>query len=163
MNLSYNSLAVLAATFALQAAPCQNYGVSMSVTSSGGEQVGYMSEQFDCTPSSLIVDVGSALWVEMYGLADSAYILFAGAPSANCYTLPWVLGGISMEPPFMILEVGLVPAAGYLSKCGMDTAATKLPIGSNAPYGAQIVLQTAAWSSNYDLPGFSRGVMLTVK
>lgn len=168
MKLTKHALTVIAATVALQAAPAQDLGVSMSITTQQGDRVGYMCEPFDCNPHALAIEVGSAIAVEMYGLADSPYILFAGAPSIGCYTLPWVLGGIAMDPPFLIVEVGLIQATGLPSKCGLDVSTCKVEIGSDVPSGAQLVLQTAAWPMGPDpagiyMPAFSRAVSLVTK
>lgn len=162
MNFTKQALAVLAAAIATQAAPCQvPLGVSMKITGRTA-QAGLMCEMFDCTPHKLGVEIGSKISVEMYGLADSPYILFAGAPTNACYQLSWVLGGIAMDPPFTIIEVGVVPASGLPSKCGMDVAQTKLAIATDVPLGAELVFQTAAWPMTIDMPAFSRGVRVVV-
>lgn len=164
MKLTKHALAAVAAAVVLQGAYAQNFDVvSMSVSTQDGQQVGYMCEPFDCSPHGLAIDVGSAIAVDMHGLADSPYILFAGAPSPTCYSLPWVLGAVAMDPPFLIVEVGLVQASGLPSKCGLDMTTCKLEIPADVPSGARLVLQTAAWPSGSDMPAFSRGVSLITK
>lgn len=160
MNFTKHALAVVAATVALQAAPCQvPAGVSMKIAGQNAA-AGYMCEIFQCTPHKLAVEIGSVIGVEMYGLADTPYILFAGTPVDSCYQLSWVLGGVAMDPPFMIVEVGVVPASGLPSKCGMDVAKTKLAITTDVPPGAELVVQTAGWPLVVDMPAFSRGIRL---
>lgn len=162
MKLDRRVLASLAGAFALQTGIAQDdTGVSMVVTDMNGIVAGIVCEPFDCTPNPLPITAGNVLLVEMFGLGDQPYILFAGAPLGKCYTLPWVLGGIAMDAPF-ILEVGLVPAAGFPNPCLHDMVASKIEIPDTVPVGAEVVLQTAAWSAAYLLPAFSRAVQVTI-
>lgn len=163
MTLDRQALTVIVAAIALQAAAAQVSGVSMSVIDGTGTAAGKMCEPFDCTPHQLAIGADKSLVVEMYGLADLPYILFAGPPGKDCFELPWVLGGLTMDLPVSIVEVGLVPASGLPSKCGLDTATFHLPIPMGLPAGATVVLQTAAWPWMIDLPAFSRAVQLTVR
>lgn len=162
MTLDRQALTVIVAAIALQAAVAQGTGVSMKVIDGTGPTAGLICEPFDCVPHQLGIGSDSTIVIEMYGLADQPYILFAGPPGKVCLQLPWVLGGVTMQLPVSIVDVGLVPASGLPGKCGMDTATFKLELPAGLPPGAAVVLQTAAWPLTTDMPAFSRGVQLTV-
>lgn len=167
MRLDRRMLVVIAGGIALQAANAQDLGVpmytgvSMVVTDINGHAAGVACEPFDCKPHQLQINPGTTLLTATYGLANEPYLFFAGAPAAQCLSLPWVLGGIAMDSP-TILDVGFVPASGLPNPCGLDTAFSKLEIPVGAPAGAQLMLQSAAWPAALDLPAFTRGVLVTV-
>lgn len=135
----------------------------MQVINTEGDTAGFACEPFVRVPHDFTVLRGTPLAVEMFGRGKSPYILFAGAPSASCYVIPWVLGGVTMEPPFLIVEVGFVPPTAYPTACGLDVASTVVPIPDKVPSGVQLVLQTAAWPLDLGMPAFSRGVTLSAK
>lgn len=135
----------------------------MQVTRVDGNTVGFPCEPFDCVPHQFLVGRGESLALELYGQEASPYILFAGAPGNSCYTIPWVLGAVTMEQPFLIIEVGAVPPQKYYTSCGLGTVQTALAIPDRALPGAALVLQTAAWPLDLGMPAFSRGVTLFVK
>lgn len=161
MRFDKRMLAVIAGAVVLQAAASQAQpGVSMAVTSQQSGTVGYACEPFTCTPHKFQVGGGDVVLVETFGLADNPYILFAGAPAPGCTPLSWVLGELAMTSPVFIIDVGIVDATGLPNQCGLDRMARKLTIPADVPSGAQLVLQTAAWPAESDLPSFSRAVML---
>lgn len=135
----------------------------MQVIGAQGDSVGFACEPFQCVPHQFTVERGDIASLEMYGKAESPYILFAGAPSGSWYTIPWVLGAVTMEPPFLIVEVGMVPTTKNVTACGLGIVRTALPIPVKIPSGVQLVLQTAAWPLDLGMPAFSRGVTLFAK
>lgn len=160
-------LVAIAGALALQVAAAQSPlpsvpGVSLRVAGTSGA-VGSMCEMFDCTPHHLAVDSGEYVLVEMFGMADQPYILFAGEPTTACIAFDWALGGLVSLPPWIVVDIGLVPASGLPGKCGMDTATMKLGVPDPTPAGAALTLQVAAWPLAFDMPAFSRGVTLVVK
>lgn len=160
--MNTTTMTAIAIAIAAQTIHAQAPTASMTVTNASGIAVGSMCEQFHCTPHVMDVTPGDGLQIDMHGMAGQPYILFAGDPAPLCISLPWALGAITSAPPYLIVDVGLVPSGGWPSKCGLETASLMLSLPDPTPSGAQIVLQTAAWPYA-DLPAFSRGVLLTVK
>lgn len=171
MNFTHPILLAVAAAVVAQGVEAQvrstpsevPSGVSMRITDVQGESVGFACEPFARVPNQISIVRGDAAAVDMYGLAKSPYILFAGAPSSSCYTIPWVLGGLTMEPPFVIIEVGMVLPTGQPNACGLDAVNTVLQVPVKVPSGVEVVLQTAAWPADLGMPAFSRGVKLFAK
>lgn len=168
MDFIHRSLTVLAGLVAAQAAVGQGLpgaplgGVSMRVVTRDHDK-GYMCERFQCTPHEVLADAGERVLFEMYGLAGEPYILFAGAQAKTCYGLPWLQGGIAVDLPMLIVEVGQIEWAGNPSACGLHVAATKVQIPDAAAGGAQLVFQASAWSNVDGEVGVSRPTKLTVK
>lgn len=162
MQRKHQLLAGIAAAVVLQIAPAQVApGVSMTVTT-GQATFGRICEPFQCAPHVVPVTPSEAFLVEVYGAASQPYLLFAGPPAAGCASLPWVLGELAMDLPILLLDVGVVPDAGWPVKCGVERVGMKLEIPIGAPPGAELVLQGAAFPAAIDMPAFTRGARLTV-
>ena len=88
-------------------------------------------------PGVDLVD-GGVLLVEMFGLADAPYLLFAGSPSPTCTRLPWLLGEVAMTEPVFLVAGGIVPATGLPNQCGLEIAITKIEIPDSVMPGARM-------------------------
>lgn len=168
MQLNTQALALVVAAVAVPGAVAQKAvvvdpgdpGVSMVVTTTRGT-FGYECEPFVAQAHVADVPPGEGVIIDIYALAEMPYLLAAGMPSTAAYNLPCCQAQLVMEPPILLVEVGVVAPVAP-GPCGMDRVYTKLQIPDAAPIGAQLVLQGLAFRLADDRPAFTRPVLLNV-
>lgn len=157
MQLHHNVLSVIAGAVALQFAPCQAQSmVSMSVTSAIGT-VGQACEPFQCLPHQTLAYLGEGLAIEVFGLPEMPYILFAGTPTIGCLPILGLSGELAVWAPIITLQLGFV-SNNYVGDCGVAVSTMSCTVPVTIPLGMQLRLQSIAMAPKLEQPAFSRAI-----
>lgn len=156
MKLHHHTLALLAGAALLQAAAGQG-GVAMSVGTTIGT-VGYACEPFQCLPNQTLAGLGETIGIEVYGRADSPFVLFSGMPVVGCQPFPGLTGGLALWSPITTLSIGAINNTGIVNDCNVDMAELKFLVPTNVPVGVQFRLQAVTFAATDEGLGFTRAV-----
>ncbi|MCB9884022.1 MAG: hypothetical protein H6838_00945 [Planctomycetes bacterium] len=159
MKLHHFTMALVAGTLALQAAPCQ--GVSMTVRSPDGV-AGYACEPFQCLPEKFLADAGGMLDCEVYGRRGTFFVMLGGMPTIGCTPVAGFDGMLALGSPVFTLGYGGVSDYSATTDCGLGTGTMNFVVPGGA-VGMAFRLQAVGYSTVDVGLAFSRAVEIHLR
>lgn len=121
--------------------------------------------QFDCTPRPLAVVAGETLTLIVNAPYQAPFAIGLSLSATSCIALPFAANQLILDPPFVVVALGLVSQHSPILACWGGRDAATLPLPPGLPLGLQFATQAICEMQTLSgtMPAFSVAVLATVR
>lgn len=122
---------------------------------------------FSCTPTPVTVVPGETVTITVSGIQDFPYLLVGALGAGTCQSFPGVQNSLALDSTVQLLASGVMAQPNNVAPCGFGMDQIVIPVPSDAPVGASIVIQSVSWGlgifAGGMLPTFTTPIEATVQ